>query len=173
MRGSTYEVDRSQHPVGSREVGLRIRNELSVGRMIHGLDADDFRPHRVVVRLHVFEELELGCRRSHDENLFDLFQRARDLMEEPFGVLRVIFNAFGAPRVLVMDVVRGCDYQRIDLFQMDLEDVSFLVVNPNGYVLRHFGFFSGALAARRARSAPLKAETFCSDNAPAGFSDVA
>lgn len=60
---------RSEHSVDAFEVRLRIGHELTVGRMVHRLDADDFRTERVIVLFNVADELELRSRWPHHENL--------------------------------------------------------------------------------------------------------
>ena len=65
---------RSTHAVDALKIGLRIGNELPVGRMIHGLDADDFRAECVTMFFDVAEELELRRRWAYQKNLVTALQ---------------------------------------------------------------------------------------------------
>jgi hypothetical protein len=57
------------HAVGSLEVRLGVRDELTVGRVIDGLDADDLGAECVIVLLNVPQKFQLGRGRADDQNL--------------------------------------------------------------------------------------------------------
>ena len=73
-------------------------------------------------------------------------------MEEVLRVLGVIVRAFRPPRVLVMDVMRRQDHVLVDLVRVNLEDVGFLVIDPDGNVFGHDEVY---LCTKRAATAPL------------------
>jgi hypothetical protein len=67
-----------------------MSDELRVRGMVHRLDADDPLLERVLVSLHVSEEVELRLGRPHDEDFTTPVETTRDLMKEPMLVVWMV-----------------------------------------------------------------------------------
>jgi hypothetical protein len=139
------------HAVCALEVRLCVGDELTVGRVIDGFDPDDFWAERVIVLVNVFQKFELGRGRPDDEHLITAFERACHFMEEVLRFLGVIVCAFRPPRVLVVDVMGREDHVFVDLVRVNLEDVGFFVIDPDGNVFGHGQVY---LCTKRAATAP-------------------
>jgi len=103
--------------------------------MVDSLNADDFRPMFVIVLLDVVEKLELRCRRPDQQDLVAVFERAGDVPKETLGVVGVFLAPVGPLGVPMMQMVRGRNDRFVDSIGVNFEDVSFLVIDPDGYAL--------------------------------------
>jgi len=104
--------------------------------MIDGLDSDDFLFERAVVLVHVPEELELrGGRPTMRIESVVLRDRATSWKKRLASSGRSFtLRPF---RMLVGVVLVGLDRSFFDPVQVDVEDASFLVIDPDGRVLAH------------------------------------
>ena len=123
------------HSLDALEVRSRISHELPVARMVDSLDADDFRPMFVIVLLDVVEKLELRRRRPDQQDLVAVFERAGDVAKESLGVVGVLLATIGPLWVPMMQMLRGRNDRFVDPVGVNFEDVSFLVIDPDGYAL--------------------------------------
>jgi hypothetical protein len=126
---------RSEQRVEVDEVGLRLGDELAISRVIDGLDADDFRAERGHLFFEVPEEPQLGRRRAEQEQLFAAFERVRYAFEKALFVVGMVLIARCSLRVPVLNMLRRDDIFLLDRTRVNAENVSFLVVDPNSYVL--------------------------------------
>lgn len=111
-------------------------DELSVGRMVRRLDANDFRFELTVVLVDVFEEVQLRLGRSHEENLTVTLEGARDLAEVPVLVIGVVPDADVDLIGVAMDVrAGGIDERLLDALGVDLEDPGLFMIDPDDCVL--------------------------------------
>jgi hypothetical protein len=156
-RGSTAALlagAYSVHAVVAFEIGFCIRDELSIGWVVYRFDADDFWHQRVIVLLNVFEKLELRGGWPDDEDLITALQGVRYFVKESLVLLGVIFDAFRASGMLV-DMVGRENYVFVDLVWVNLEDVGFFVVDPDGDVFVHGARYSCINRAATSACAPV------------------
>jgi hypothetical protein len=118
------------------KVRAQMCDQLGVARVIDGFDSDDPRLQRALVLLHVLEEVQLGLRRTDDENLVLALERVRHLVKEAMLVVRVIPH----PQVLFLGMPMNVRAWRVndgltDLVGVDVEDASFLLIEPYDRVL--------------------------------------
>src|SRR5665213_2570089 len=74
-----------------------VRDQLTIRRVVGCLDADDVRLERGGVLLRVSEKVQLGHRRSDEQNLVGARERRRDGLEEAVLVVRMVVG----PRLLI------------------------------------------------------------------------
>ena len=98
--------------------------------MIDGLDPDDARLERVSVRVEIAKEVELGSRRTDDEDLLRTFERSCDFEEKALGVVRVFLRARLSLRMSAVDVLRRGHRGFVELLGRDVEDPGFPVIDP-------------------------------------------
>lgn len=99
--------------------------------MIHGLDADDARLERVIVLVNVLDELELRRPGANDQDLLCVAQRLRDVVEVVLrlGRVPVLVESLG---VVVQVVLRRVDVPLLERLGVEMEDLGFFVVQPDG-----------------------------------------
>src|ERR1700722_378058 len=98
--------------------------------MVQRLDANDLRLERVFVLVHVSDEVELRRRGPDDQDLVGAGERDSDFLEEAFGA-RVVTLLFG---LSCQVVVRRFDLARLEALGLDMEELCFFVIDPNGDV---------------------------------------
>ena len=110
--------------------------------MIDGLDTDDSGLKRMLVLVNVSHQIQLCGRRPRNEHLFGAFERPGDLVEESLGVIGMLPGSFGSFWMFVVSIVkRSRNGDFIGSFKLDVEDSSFLVINPNGDLFSHNAYF--------------------------------
>jgi hypothetical protein len=117
------------------KVASRVSNELTVGWVIDGLDADDLGFERRCVFGDVAQEMKLRRGRANQQHLAGRAEDASDIMEEVGGVARVM--ALGRRTLGVsMNMVgwRG-DGPFLEGSAADAKDARLLVIDPNDGVL--------------------------------------
>src|SRR5258708_25912825 len=119
------------HSVARFEVAFCMRDDLSVGWVIRGLDADDLRFEAALVLVHVLEQFKLCRRRPDDEDGIDAFEFSRDLAEEPMRIIRVISGLPPSFRMPVDMVLRRKNRRFVRRLRMDVKDPRFLVIDPD------------------------------------------
>ena len=100
--------------------------------MIDGLHPHDLRLKRALVLVEVANELELGGRRADDEDRFGAFQRASYLSEESLCVVGVAPLLVRPDRMAVHVMIGRADARRIEPISVYVENLGFVVINPNG-----------------------------------------
>ena len=133
------------HPIAAFEVPPRVGDDFSVGRMIQGFSTSNLSLELTVVFLHVPEKFELRRRRSNDENGIGTVEGPRDLVEEPRGVIGVLSGLSAPFGMSVDEVLRGQDRRFVDWLRLhvadrlrlDVEDASFLVIDPDDHMRGH------------------------------------
>jgi hypothetical protein len=113
--------------------------------MIHGFNTHDLCSEPLVVVLHVPEKFELRRGWPNDEDGIDTIERARDLVEEPRGVIGMLLGLSPPLRMPVDKVLRRQDRRFVDCLwlrvadrlRLNVEDASFLMIDPDHYVRSH------------------------------------
>ena len=107
-----------------------MRDELIVGGMIDRFDADDLLDQRVVVLVHMFDELELRGRRTHDEDFFHPLEGSSDLVIEAFRIRRML--PFGGRLLVSMNVMmRGLEGRLVEALRIQVKNLGFVMIDPN------------------------------------------
>jgi hypothetical protein len=118
--------------VAAPEVPLHVGEELSIRRMIDGLEPHHSRYERALVLVQVPDELELRRRRPDDEDGVGLAERLHDIAEEPAQVVGVMV-LFRRTLLVAMDVGAGRTKRRlVERPGVNVEDAGFLVIDPDG-----------------------------------------
>jgi len=116
---------------GFAKVVAQVRDELCVGRMVSGFDADDPWLQALFVFLHVPEKVKLRLRRSHDEDLSAFVQCPRDPAKEPMLVVGMVPDSGLLVLRMAMDVVAWrIDDRLVDGTWADVEDSRLLLIDP-------------------------------------------
>ena len=117
-----------------------MSHQLPVGGVVDRLDADDFGLQRVVLLGQEPEKLQLGRRRSDEQNLPSVSKHGGNVPEElgtVVGVLVLRRRAFGMPMEMVLG--RG-DRFRLELFCVEAKNARLLMVEPyDGLMSDHEG----------------------------------
>ena len=113
-----------------------MSDELGVGRMIRGLDADDVRFQWPVVLVEVTEEVQLRLGRSHQKDLTVTVENAGDVPKIPVLVVGVVSDP-QVDRIIVAMAVRAgrSDVRLQQLVRVDLDDASLFLIHPDDCML--------------------------------------
>ena len=112
-----------------------MRNDLIVGRVIGGLDADDVVAESLIVVVDVLHEFQLGAARPHDQPLFGWFEGRYDLVIEML-IFGLTFSSNAA--LLVMQVMAGAagrDVNFIDVVTIEEKHAGFAMIEPDDSVV--------------------------------------
>jgi hypothetical protein len=131
--------------------------------VVDRLNTDDPRHKCMGVPVNVLEKFELRARRSDHENLVRSFQSASDLVIEVLAIGGV--PSFRGDRRVAMHVAMGGMKGRfLKALAINLKDLRFRVIDPNGGMIRHVENLS-------AKSMPYLGQTFSLFTAPIRASD--
>jgi hypothetical protein len=109
-----------------------VGDQLAIGGMIGRLDADDVRFEGGIVLRDVAQEPELGDRRTEQQNAVGSGQRARDRVEEPVLVVRMIVGARLFTLGMTVDVmVRRVNRRLVEGCGADVKDLRLVVVDSD------------------------------------------
>jgi hypothetical protein len=106
--------------------------------MIDRFDTHDLRHECRVVFVNVFDELELGPRRAHDQHFLGALESLDDGVIEVIRVGRVVVLRGGFGMSMKMVLRRG-ELQSFSALAVDAKQFRFVLVNPNGYVVECHG----------------------------------
>jgi hypothetical protein len=136
QRHDVVEVEAlSAHLVSCAEVVTCVRDELIVGWVVDGFDADDLCNERVMVLVHMFDEFELRGGRTDHEDFFHSLQRAGNVVIEPFCVGRVA-SLGSHPGVSMNVMMRGFERGGFEVLRAQVENLGLMMVHPNGSMSR-------------------------------------
>ncbi len=135
---TAFAVSGSHSPGLVVEVVPQMRHQLGVGRVIRRFDADDLDGTVVPLQVHVSEEVELRVTGTDEKDLDRTasLEGPDDLSKVPVLIVGVIPDAQVDLIGVTMDVTAGrIDDRMRDLVGVDLEDPSFLLIDPDDCVL--------------------------------------
>jgi hypothetical protein len=114
--------------------------------MIDAFHADDFVAQRRVMRVNVFDQVELGVRRADDEDFLRAFQCLDHFMIEVLVFRRAACAHCAAFVVQMVMGSGGANHRGFDIVWADVHHMGFGMVDPNnGVVVRHDRFPSAVL----------------------------
>lgn len=99
--------------------------------MVDGLDADDLRFERRVMRSQKPQELQLCSGGSDQENITGGSKRGRDVSEEVRHIARMVVLGAGSLRVPMKMMLRRRDLLGLELFGVHAKDTRLLMVEPH------------------------------------------
>jgi hypothetical protein len=121
-----------------------MRDELIVGGMVHRFDADDLLDQRVVMLVHVLDELELRRRWTDDEDFFHLLEGTGDLVIEAFRICRML--PLGRRLLASMNVMmRSLEGRRVEALRSQVKNLGFVVIDPNSSMAGGHGRYRAIL----------------------------
>lgn len=127
----------SPHLVCLLKVFYCIGDDLAIGGMIDGLDANYFGHQAMLMLVRIFDELKFRCRWTDDQNFHGIRERARDFLKKFTIVLRMRLGAARIAWVLMVNWPMGFQCLLIHLVGVDVKDPRLAVIDPNGNVFCH------------------------------------
>ncbi|HVY31063.1 MAG TPA: hypothetical protein VHB79_31120 [Polyangiaceae bacterium] len=109
----------------------RVRDELAVGRVVDGLDADDLRFECSVSLGQEPQKLQLCMRWSDQQDGVRVAKNGGNVLEEMRVVARALTVGAGAFGVSMKVVFGGDDGLGLQLLCVDAKDARFMVIEPN------------------------------------------
>jgi hypothetical protein len=133
----------------------RVRHQLSVSRVIDGLDADDLCFQAAVLLAQEPQELQLCRRRPDHQDLVAVAKNGGDMPEEVGAVARVLVLGGWAFWVPVDMMFGRGDLLGLKLFCIDAENARFLMVQPNDGVVSVHALLESKGCAKSAKAEDL------------------
>lgn len=119
------------HLIDAQKIFARIRQQLTVGRMINGFDAENFGRYLGVMFFGMTNQFKLGRARADDED----FSGIRDSLNNSVQIMFFSAAVTRASRAGFVMQVRvggsGLDDFACAVIGVKMNDVCFLVVDPN------------------------------------------